>query len=249
MRGAQRANRARSPPHTTAGGPPVSSVTGTLERARPHAGHARPARRARRATRAGQARPARRTPGTARPARDASKLPPHFPSRYTCAVAKKSTPSGTPALVALDRARVAHTVHAYEHDPSTDVGYGLEAAAAIGVPPAQVFKTLLALADGRLVVGVVPVDGRLDLKALARAVGAKKAEMADPAAAERATGYVVGGISPLGQKQRLRTVIDESALDHATIYVSAGRRGLDVGLAPADLVTLTDATTAALSRD
>lgn len=164
-------------------------------------------------------------------------------------MAKKSTPSGTPALVALDRARVAHTVHAYEHDPSTDVGYGLEAAAAIGVPPAQVFKTLLALADGRLTVGVVPVDGRLDLKALARAVGAKKAEMADPAAAERATGYVVGGISPLGQKQRLRTVVDESALDHATVYVSAGRRGLDVGLAPADLVALTDATTAALSRD
>ncbi|WP_242493653.1 Cys-tRNA(Pro) deacylase [Sanguibacter massiliensis] len=164
-------------------------------------------------------------------------------------MAKKSTPSGTPALVALDRARVAHTVHAYEHDPSTDLGYGLEAAAAIGVPSAQVFKTLLALADGRLVVGVVPVDGRLDLKALARAVGAKKAEMADPAAAERATGYVVGGISPLGQKQRLRTVVDESALDHAIVYVSAGRRGLDVGLAPADLVALTDATTAALSRD
>ncbi|WP_328742452.1 Cys-tRNA(Pro) deacylase [Flavimobilis rhizosphaerae] len=164
-------------------------------------------------------------------------------------MAKKSTPSGTPALVALDRARVTHTVHAYEHDPSTEVGYGLEAAAAIGVPPAQVFKTLLALADGRLTVGVVPVDGRLDLKALARAVGAKKAEMADPAAAERATGYVVGGISPLGQKQRLRTVVDESALDHAIVYVSAGRRGLDVGLAPADLVALTDATTAALSRD
>lgn len=249
MRTAQRDDRARSVPRTTAGGPPVISATSTLEHARPHAGHARPTRRARRATHAGQARPARRTPGTARHARDGSKLLQTSPSRYTCAVAKKSTPSGTPALVALNRARVAHTVHAYEHDPSTDVGYGLEAAAAIGVPPAQVFKTLLALADGRLTVGVVPVDGRLDLKALARAVGAKKAEMADPAAAERATGYVVGGISPLGQKQRLRTVVDESALDHATVYVSAGRRGLDVGLAPADLVALTDATTAALGRD
>ncbi|QIK83923.1 Cys-tRNA(Pro) deacylase [Sanguibacter sp. HDW7] len=164
-------------------------------------------------------------------------------------MAKKKTPAGTPALVALERAGIPHTVHAYVHDPTTDLGYGLEAAAAIGVPPEQVFKTLLAVADGTLVVGVVPVDGRLDLKALARAVGAKKADMADPAAAERATGYVVGGISPLGQKQRLRAVVDASALDHATIYVSAGRRGLDVGLAPTDLVTLMGATTAALSRD
>lgn len=164
-------------------------------------------------------------------------------------MAKKKTPAGTPALVALERAGIAHTVHAYEHDPSTDLGYGLEAAAAIGVPPEQVFKTLLAVADGTLVVGVVPVDGRLDLKALARAVGAKKADMADPAAAERATGYVVGGISPLGQKQRLRAVVDETALDHATVYVSAGRRGLDVGLAPTDLVALMGAATAPLARD
>lgn len=220
-------------------------ITGGRRRARTGTPHH--PRRAPHATHSRQAAP--HTHGTPRHARDASKLLPPSPSRYTCAVAKKSTPSGTPALVALDRARVAHTVHAYEHDPSTDLGYGLEAAAAIGVPSAQVFKTLLALADGRLTVGVVPVDGRLDLKALARAVGAKKAEMADPAAAERATGYVVGGISPLGQKQRLRTVVDESALDHAIVYVSAGRRGLDVGLAPADLVALTDATTAALSRD
>ena len=242
MRTAQRDDRARSVPRTTAGGPPVLSDTARSSAPDPTQGtpapHAEDAKHA-----------ARHTQGTPRHARDASKLLPPSPSRYTCAVAKKSTPSGTPALVALDRARVAHTVHAYEHDPSTDLGYGLEAAAAIGVPSAQVFKTLLALADGRLTVGVVPVDGRLDLKALARAVGAKKAEMADPAAAERATGYVVGGISPLGQKQRLRTVVDESALDHAIVYVSAGRRGLDVGLAPADLVALTDATTAALSRD
>lgn len=163
-------------------------------------------------------------------------------------MAKKKAPAGTPALVALERAGVPHTVHAYDHDPATDLGYGLEAAVAIGVPPHQVFKTLLAVADGTLVVGVVPVVGRLDLKALARPVGAKKAEMAEPTAAERATGYVVGGISPLGQKQRLRTVVDESALAHATVYVSAGRRGLDVGLAPTALVALTDATTAALSR-
>ncbi len=164
-------------------------------------------------------------------------------------MAKKKAPSGTPALVALERARVPHTVHAYEHDPASDLGYGLEAAAAIGVPPEQVFKTLLAEADGKLVVGVVPVNGRLDLKALARAVGAKKADMADPAAAERATGYVVGGISPLGQRQRLRTVIDASAPAFATVYVSAGRRGLDVGLAPADLIELTGAATAPLARD
>lgn len=227
------------------GGWPASQLRHRHARARPTPrAHGTPAPHAEDAEHA-----ASRPSGTPGHARDAPKLLPTSPSRYTCAMAKKSTPSGTPALVALDRARVAHTVHAYEHDPSTDLGYGLEAAAAIGVPPAQVFKTLLALADGRLTVGVVPVDGRLDLKALARAVGAKKAEMADPAAAERATGYVVGGISPLGQKQRLRTVVDESALDHVTVYVSAGRRGLDVGLAPADLVALTDATTAALSRD
>ena len=163
-------------------------------------------------------------------------------------MAKKTTPAGTPALVALERAGIAHTVHSYAHDPSNELGYGLEAAAAIGVAPALVFKTLLAVADGTLVVAVVPVDGRLDLKALARAVGAKKAEMADPATAERATGYVVGGISPLGQRQRLRTVVDRSALDHPTVYVSAGRRGLDVGLAPDDLLTLTGASTAPLGR-
>ena len=119
---------------------------------------------------------------------------------------------------------------------------------ALGLDPAQVFKTLLADVDGGLVVAVVPVDRSLDLKALAAAAGGKRAVMADPAAAERATGYVVGGISPLGQRRRLPTVVDASALEWATVLVSAGRRGLDVELAPADLVRLTNAVTAAVAR-
>ena len=153
----------------------------------------------------------------------------------------------TPATAALARAGVAHVVRAYEHDPAVAAaagGYGAEAAAALGVDPAQVLKTLVASVDGDLVVAVVPVDGRLDLKALAAAVGGKRAVMAEPAAAERATGYVVGGISPLGQRRRLRTVVDAGALEHPTVLVSAGRRGLDVELAPADLVALTGAVTA-----
>lgn len=163
---------------------------------------------------------------------------------------QKSSPhAGTPALVALEKAGVPHTVHPYEHDPSSDLSYGLEAAAAIGIPAEQVFKTLVTSVDGSLVVGVVPVDRKLDLKALAHAAGGKKAAMAEQAAAERATGYVVGGISPLGQRQRLRTVVDESALAFDAVYVSGGRRGLDVGLAPADLVSLTGAVTAPISRD
>jgi Cys-tRNA(Pro)/Cys-tRNA(Cys) deacylase len=165
-------------------------------------------------------------------------------------VAKKTaqTSHGTPAIVALDRAGAAYTLHPYEHDPGSELSYGLEAAAALGADPAQVFKTLLADVDGALVVGIVPVSRSLDLKALARAVGGKRAAMADAARAERATGYVVGGISPLGQKQRLRTVLDDSALAFDVVYVSAGRRGLDLSLAPADLVHLTGATTAALGR-
>ncbi len=151
----------------------------------------------------------------------------------------------TPAVQALQRSGVAHTLHPYEHDPRTE-SYGVEAAEVLGVDPARVFKTLLADADGRLVVAVVPVSGRLDLKALARAVGARRAAMADPVAAQRATGYVVGGISPLGQKRTHPTVVDSSALDHETVLVSAGRRGLDVELAPGDLVSLTSATTAAI---
>ncbi|HEX6249330.1 MAG TPA: Cys-tRNA(Pro) deacylase [Nocardioidaceae bacterium] len=160
---------------------------------------------------------------------------------------KRKSSGGTPATVALTEAGVAFTTHVYEHDPSA-ASYGLEAAEVLGLDPDQVFKTLFAEVDGRLVVGIVPVSCQLDLKALAAAAGGKKATMADPAVAERATGYVVGGISPLGQKRPHPTVLDESALLHDTIYVSGGRRGLDLGLAPADLVRLTSATTAAIAR-
>jgi Cys-tRNA(Pro)/Cys-tRNA(Cys) deacylase len=163
-------------------------------------------------------------------------------------VAKKSSPGGTPATVALTRAGVAFTTHSYEHDPAAS-SYGLEAAEVLGLPVEQVFKTLLADVDGVLVVAIVPVGGKLDLKALAAAVGGKKAAMADPQVAERTTGYVLGGISPLGQKRPLRTVIDETALSFDTVYVSGGRRGFDLGLPPTDLVEQTKATTAPLARD
>ncbi|MFJ4679368.1 Cys-tRNA(Pro) deacylase [Kitasatospora sp. NPDC088783] len=162
-------------------------------------------------------------------------------------MAKKKSPGGTPATVALDTAGVPFTVHEYAHDPAA-ASYGAEAAEAMGVSPGRVFKTLLAETDGTLAVAVVPVSGRLDLKALAAALGAKRAAMADPAAAERSTGYVVGGISPLGQRRRLRTVIDSGVLAHPTVFVSAGRRGTEVELAPADLVRLTDALTAPIAR-
>lgn len=155
--------------------------------------------------------------------------------------------AGTPATVALTKAAVPFTVHTYEHDPAA-ASYGLEAAAALGLEPGQVFKTLLVEPDGKLGVGIVPVDRQLDLKAIAGALGAKKAVMADPAAAERTTGYVVGGISPIGQKKALPTVVDDSALQHGQVYVSGGRRGLDLGLAPADLVAITKARTAAIAR-
>lgn len=161
-------------------------------------------------------------------------------------MAKKAA-GGTPATVALTRAGIPFTLHPYDHDPRS-TSYGLEAAEALGVPPAQVFKTLLASADGGLVVGIVPVDRQLDLKALARALGRPKAAMADVAVAERATGYVAGGISPVGQKRALPTVLDETALDHATIFVSGGRRGLDLEIQPGDLLTITNATTAAIAR-
>lgn len=163
--------------------------------------------------------------------------------------AKKAAGGGTPALVALEKAGVPHTPRPYEHDPSSDLGFGMEVATALGADPAQVFKTLLASVDGALVVAIVPVSGKLDLKALASAVGGKKASMADKAAAERATGYVVGGISPFGQRTRLRTVVDTTALDLESVIVSAGRRGLQVEVAPADLVRLTGATTAPIGRD
>ena len=153
----------------------------------------------------------------------------------------KSTPAGTPAIVALQRAGVEHTVRSYAHDAvahDRGLGYGLEAAEALGVDPARVFKTLVAEVDGALTLAVVPVSAMLDLKALAAAVGGKRAVMAQVAAAERATGYVAGGISPLGGRRSLPLVVDDSATAHATILVSAGRRGVDVELAPTDLVTV-----------
>ncbi|MET7367264.1 Cys-tRNA(Pro) deacylase [Streptomyces sp. NPDC005566] len=161
--------------------------------------------------------------------------------------AKKQQPGGTPATVALTAAGTAFTVRTYDHDPASP-SYGEEAAEALGVPPDRVFKTLVADVDGELIVAVVPVAGSLDLKALASAVGGKRAAMADPAAAERTTGYVRGGISPLGQRKRLRTVIDASARTHATICVSAGRRGLEVELSADDLAVLTNAVLAPIGR-
>ena len=155
--------------------------------------------------------------------------------------------AGTPATVALTEAGIPFTAHAYEHDPA-NTNFGLEAATALHLDPEQVFKTLLADVDGKLVVGIVPVTGKLDLKALAAAIGGKRAEMADPKLAERRTGYVVGGISPIGQKTAHPTVLDETAELYDTIYVSGGRRGLDLELAPADLVRITDATVTAIAR-
>ncbi len=155
--------------------------------------------------------------------------------------------ASTPAFAALSSAGIAFMPHAYEHDPRAE-SFGLEAADSLGVDPDRVFKTLLADVDGELCVGVVPVTGSLDLKAMAAALGAKKARMADPERAERATGYVVGGISPLGQKRRHSTVLDASAEGWDTIFVSAGRRGLEAELAPVDLVRLTDALVAPISR-
>lgn len=153
---------------------------------------------------------------------------------------------GTPATALLAKQKVPHTVHTYDHDPRAE-SYGSEAVAALGLDPARVFKTLVAEVDGRLTVGVVPVTGQLDLKALAAAAGGKRAKMADPAAAQRATGYVLGGISPLGHRTRLPVVLDESANDFPTIYCSGGRRGLEVELPPAELTRLTGAVVAAIS--
>jgi Cys-tRNA(Pro)/Cys-tRNA(Cys) deacylase len=149
---------------------------------------------------------------------------------------------GTPALAAAARAGVAFTVHEYRHDPRAE-SYGLEAVEKLGLDAARVFKTLVADVDGALIVAVVPVEAQLDLRALG-----KRARMADASAAERATGYVAGGISPLGQRRPLPTVVDASALDHDTIHVSAGRRGLELELAPADLVELTGARVAPIAR-
>jgi Cys-tRNA(Pro)/Cys-tRNA(Cys) deacylase len=153
----------------------------------------------------------------------------------------------TPAVRAAQAAKIAFTLHRYEHDADAD-SFGLEAAAKLNVPPERVFKTLVAQIEGKqLVLAIVPVAARLDLKKLAAAAGGKKAQMAEPAQAERATGYVLGGISPLGGRKRLPTFLDASAAGQATILVSAGQRGLQIELAPEDLIKMTDAGTAALA--
>lgn len=153
----------------------------------------------------------------------------------------------TQATLALDRAGVAYIRHTYEHDPSSP-NYGLEAAEVLGLAPERVFKTLLVDTGSGLAVGIVPVDGQLDLKAMASALGVKSVTMAEPLAAERSTGYVVGGISPVGQKRRLPTVLDLSAELFPTIFVSGGRRGFDIELAPADLMRVTSALSAPIGR-
>lgn len=155
--------------------------------------------------------------------------------------------SGTPATVVLTAAGVTFTQHAYEHDPSAR-SFGLEAAHVLGLPAEQVFKTLLVDTGAGLAVAVVPVVGQLDLKAMAAALGVKRVVMADPVVAQRSSGYVVGGISPVGQKRPLPTVVDESADLFQVVYVSGGRRGLDLGLSPADLVRVTDAVVADIGR-
>jgi Cys-tRNA(Pro)/Cys-tRNA(Cys) deacylase len=152
---------------------------------------------------------------------------------------------GTTATVALERAGIPFTVHEYAHDPRHE-SYGREASEALGVAAARVFKTLIAEVDGKLVAGVVPVEGQLDLKALAAAVGGKRAAMAEVAAAERATGYVAGGISPVGRRKRLPVVLDASAMTHRTVFCSGGRRGLEIELTPADLVRAANATVASI---
>ncbi|MDT0330459.1 Cys-tRNA(Pro) deacylase [Nocardiopsis lambiniae] len=151
--------------------------------------------------------------------------------------------------MAAGRTKTTYTLHPYEVEGGEGRSYGTDAADALGVPHERVFKTLVAEVDGTLIVGVVPVSTTLDLKALAAAVGGKKAVMADPARAEKATGYVRGGISPLGQRKRLRTVIDASVRDLPTVYVSAGRRGLQMELTPGDLISLTEAVTAPIGTD
>ncbi len=153
----------------------------------------------------------------------------------------------TPAINTAKKAKIAFTVHAYNHDP-TCVSYGLEASEKLGVSPDRVFKTLVVDAGQELVVAIIPVNALLGLKLVAKAAGSKKAVMADAALVERSTGYVLGGVSPLGQKKRLRTFIDTSALTHPTIHVSAGRRGLEIELTPNDLARLANASFAELRQ-
>lgn len=161
--------------------------------------------------------------------------------------AKNKPIDATPAFAALHRAGIAFTPHSYLHDPRAD-SFGMEAARALGVEPGRVFKTLMAAVDGQLCVGIVPVMGSLDLKALAGALGGKRAQMADAARAQRATGYVIGGISPLGQKKQHRTAIDQSSVRWTSVFVSGGRRGLEAELHPDDLVRLTGAVVARIAR-
>lgn len=165
-------------------------------------------------------------------------------------MAKKKKGGGTPATVALAEAGIDFTTHTYEHDPAV-TKYGLEAAAALGLPPAQVFKTLLVELDDLLtnvVVGIIPVDKHLDLKGVATAFDAKRAALCPPVFAERITGYVVGGISPIGQKRALPTALDASAAAYERIYVSGGKRGLDIGISPADLLAATRGRYAPIAR-
>ena len=161
--------------------------------------------------------------------------------------ARSADGPSTPATVALDRAGVSYRRHPYDHDPAAP-SYGLEAAQALGVAPERVLKTLLVDTGAGLAVGIVPVAGQLDLKAMAAALAVKSVRMADTAAAERSTGYVVGGISPVGQRRSLPTVLDDSAFGHDTVFVSGGRRGFDVELAADDLAVVTGALRAAIGR-
>lgn len=154
--------------------------------------------------------------------------------------------SGTPATVALDRATVSYRLHSYRHN-SRNQAYGDEAAAALGIDPNRIFKTLIASADGRLACAVVPVAAKLDLRALAVVLGAKRAELADPTKAQRATGYVLGGISPFGHRSPMSVVVDDSVSDFESVFVSGGKRGLQVEVSPDDLCRVTGAIRAPLS--
>jgi Cys-tRNA(Pro)/Cys-tRNA(Cys) deacylase len=154
----------------------------------------------------------------------------------------------TPATVALTNAGIRFTEHTWDHDPANR-NFGEEAATVLGLDAEQVFKTLMVDVDGQLAVAIVPVTGKLDLGALAAALHGKRAVMADPAVAERKTGYLVGGISPVGQKSKLATVLDETAELFDTVFVSGGRRGFDLELAPGDLIAVTAATVAAIARN
>jgi Cys-tRNA(Pro)/Cys-tRNA(Cys) deacylase len=160
---------------------------------------------------------------------------------------KREARNATPALTALARCGVVYQIHHVDHDPRV-TAFGLEAAEALGVAAERVLKTLVCSVNAQLVVAVVPVTGELVLKALASTLGAKSADLADSAIAERATGYVVGGISPIGQRRLLPTVVDQSAAKWDTVFISGGRRGLEIELTPADLLAVTNGRLAAIGR-